>query len=130
MFGDFSADLAIDDDLNNYCVSEIGVDNWLSIEVPSDTPIGYVAVYNIRALAGTWPSQLGEFGVWVSNTPGDTTSASAVKCGESRYRGGDSFDTEPYVLWCSGAVGTYVTIKQSGGSRYLVIAEEIGRAHV
>mgnify|MGYP003945151605 CR=1 FL=1 len=123
MFGGFGADLSIDDDLTNYCVSNEGVGNWLSIRVPSDTPIGYVAAYNMREDRGFWPSQLGEFGVWVSNTPGDTTSSSAVKCGESVYRGGDGLDTDPYVLWCSGAVGEYVTLKQSGGRRYLVIAE-------
>ena len=87
-------------------------------------PIGYVAAYNIRTDTGYWPSQLGEFGVWVSDIPGDITSFRAVKCGESSYRGGAvGLDTDPYVLWCSGAVGDYVTLKQSGARRYLVISE-------
>ena len=49
-FGNFSAALAIDNDLDNYCVSREGVGNWLSIAVPSDTPIGYVAAYNVRGM--------------------------------------------------------------------------------
>ena len=124
MFGSFGADLTIDDDLSNYCVSGEDVGNWLSIAVPSGIPIGYVAAYNIRTETGYWPSQLGDFGVWVSDMPGDTTSSSAVKCGESSYRGGAvGLDMDPYVLWCAGAIGGYVTLKQSGGRRYLVISE-------
>ena len=123
-FGSFGADLTIDDDLSNYCVSGEDVGNWLSIAVPSGIPIGYVAAYNIRTETGYWPSQLGDFGVWVSDMPGDTTSSSAVKCGESSYRGGAvGLDMDPYVLWCAGAIGGYVTLKQSGGRRYLVISE-------
>ena len=122
-FGAYNAGLAINGDLADYCVSTQGVGNWLSISVPTSTPIGYVAAYNIQGSRGFWPEQLGEFGVWVGNRPGDTASSSAVKCGDASYRGGGGLDTEPYVLWCGGAVGEYVTLKQSGGGRYLVISE-------
>ena len=45
----------------------------------------------------------------------------ATKCGEAEYDA--SHEPEPYVLYCGGASGSYVTMKLLGASTYLSIAE-------
>jgi len=115
---------AIDGDVHTNAVSRKYADNWLAVEVPIGTAIEYVAVYNRVDLAGSWPAQLGTFEVWVGSMPGDTSPATAVKCGEARYRNPSGIDSEPYVINCGGvSSGQFVTIKQIGPSRFLILAE-------
>ena len=75
-------------------------------------------------LSGSWPAQLGTFEIWVGASAGDTTSASALKCGETTYRNPIGIDSEPYVVRCGGlSSGRFVTLRQVGPARYLVVAE-------
>jgi hypothetical protein len=119
VWANHAAALAIDGDMRTICASHMGSGNWLSVRVPVDTPIGYTAVHNRQ---DAWRDLLGSFEVWVGSSPGDTTSPTAVRCGESQYDA--SVEPAPYVLWCAGLrSGQYVTLKQTGPQRYLTIAE-------
>ena len=84
----------------------------------ASTPIGYVAVYNRR---DRYAYLLLEIQVWVSTTAGDITSAQATLCGSAQYDA--SHEPQPYVLYCDGATGGYVTVKQTTHSGYLSVAE-------
>ena len=120
---EFAASNIFDGDMGTYCVTAAGVANWVSVAVPAGTPIGYVAVYNVQGVTDSWQSLLGSFEVWAGSSPGDTSSSSAVKCGEASYRNPSGDDTEPYVLWCGVSDLQHVTVKQTGGARYLLISE-------
>ena len=112
--------MATDRDMTTLCASYADTGNWLTVRVPGGTPIGYVALHNRRDQY--LQHQLGSFEIWVGNAPGDTTSDSAVKCGEARFDA--ALEPAPYVLWCNGEVsGGFVTLKQTGPARYLSIAE-------
>ena len=104
-------------------VSDRRQGNWLAVEIPAGTAVQSVAVYNRIDLTGHWAAQLGTFEVWLGEAAGDTSS-SAIRCGTASYRHPTGFDSEPYVVSCEGASsGRFVTIKQTGPSRYLVVAE-------
>jgi hypothetical protein len=125
----YPASNAIDGDIDTRSVTRKRQGNWISVELPESTAVQYVALYNRVDLKGSWPAQLGTFEVWVSSAAGDTASSSAVMCGTASYRNPvDSWrharlDSEPYVVDCSGVYGQFVTVKQVGPSRILVVAE-------
>ena len=119
---DYGAQLCIDGNRDSICASQYRRDNWLSIEVPADTPIGYVALWNRQHSNPAYNAFLGEFEIWVSRSePGSTSRDSDAFCGRSSYN--ERQNAKPYVLWCSGAVGRFVTLKQVGGLTYMAIAE-------
>lgn len=130
----FGAHLAIDGDRTDYIFSGLQVGAWLAVEadlrVPSQAySIGYVAIYNNQLSQAWYSAELGGFEVYVSRQPGETSVADgmAVRCGGAAYQAGKSRD-EPYVLWCGNARNAdvafkYVTIRQTGEERYLVLAE-------
>ena len=95
----------------------------LQTTAQGSTAIQYVAIYNRVDLQGSWPAQLGTFEIWVGSTPGDTSSQSAVMCGTASYRHPVGVDREPYVIACSGVTGRFVTVKQTGPARHLVLSE-------
>lgn len=90
-------------------------------------------ILNVQLERNTlFPEYLGNFEVWVGNSPGDPSSAvEPFKCGEANYREWlppEGLDTDPYVFWCGDKVREYVTVKQTGGFhsngfRYLIISE-------
>ena len=123
--GGYPAAYAVDSRLDTVAATPEGVGNWLSIQVQSGVPVGNVLVYNVQVQE--YQAELGSFEVWLGASPGDTTSSSAALCGSASYRRPDGIDTEPYSVWCGSASmassGPYVTVKQTGPSRYLLVAE-------
>ena len=107
---------AIDGDLRTQSITNAGVGNWLSVLVPPNTSIGYVALFNFQNIDRAY--LLTSFEVWVGVSMGDTSSATAFKCGEAQYSKSKPL-SEPYVLWCAGtAVGQFVTVTQTGALPY------------
>jgi hypothetical protein len=93
------------------------------VEIANGAVVEYVAVYNRVDLAGMWPAALGTFEIWLGSEMGDVSSF-AILCGSASYRDPVGIDSEPYVVSCGGSqAGQFVTIRQVGPPRYLVIAE-------
>ena len=118
----YSAALCWDGDLTSACASQDQVNAWLSLSVAPGHTIGIVAVHNVYGLPDIAPL-LGMFEVWVGEYFGDTTSASAIRCGSEQYR--SAHGDAPYEVYCGVADGTYVTIMQVGepSARHLALAE-------
>jgi hypothetical protein len=136
----YPASNVIDDDTDTIAATRKREGNWMALQLSQVTAIQYVQLTNRVDLAGSWPAQLGTFEVWVGSAPGDTSSLSAVMCGAAKYhdlwnhlrqshysghpedkeRG---VDKEPYMIDCNGANGQFVTVKQTGASRWFVVAE-------
>ena len=118
----YPASKAIDASYTSISVSSYAVGNWLSVQIPAGTHVGEVRVYNRRdATQPASQPQLGSFEIWVASVAGDTSSSSAVRCGDASFDA--ATEPEPYVLWCGGVLGSYVTLKQTGAATYLSIAE-------
>lgn len=112
---DFAAQKAIDGDPSTLCASNQQVNAWLSVRLPSSTPIAYVSILN-RGDSEEYAAWLSSFEVWVGSSFGDT---SAVKCGELNVPA----MAGPFVVNCAGAQGKFVTLRQVGAARFLTIAE-------
>ena len=83
--------------------------NWVAMQVPAGTNVGYVAVYNRRDYASI-QNWIGSFQVYLGTSAGDT---SGTLCGDATYRNAGD-DTAPYVLSCGGASsGTWITVRQT-----------------
>ena len=117
----YGASKAIDGSLRTSCLSRSRPANWLSVEVAAGTPIGYVAIRN--AHVSRWQPWLGNVEIWLGTSMGDSSSASAVKCGETSYDRANR--GQSYVLWCGGVSDRpFVTVKRAGTrSGYLAVAE-------
>lgn len=110
---------AIDGQRSTLCASRRQTGAWLSVQVPRGSRIGAVLVYNRKdyALYQEW---LGAFEIYVGSRYGDL----ATRCGRAT-----GYAAGPYTVDCRGVSsgpfgdGTYVTLKQIGGARYLTIAE-------
>ena len=112
----YRGDVCIDGDRTSICATEYSRGNWLSVEVPRDTPVGYVAVWNRRDNP-RFNAFLGQFEVWMGSQAGELKTL----CGRSQYSA--AANNEPYVLWCGGATGGWVTMKQTGSISYISVAE-------
>ena len=117
---------AIDANLGTWCHSTASATGaWLSVQVPPESEIGYVAIYN-RDDVSPFMEWLTPFEVWIGATAGDTTPPSATKCG-----GPYSVPAEagPFMVECGGARGEFVTYLQTNATvgtisrRYLTVAE-------
>ena len=120
------AEWGIDGLLSTFTLTDSAVGAWMSIAVPSGTPIGYVAIYNVQINSQHWSSQIGSFEVWAGQYAGDVSSPLAIKCGEMIYRGksgADWKDEMPYIIFCGTNKLRYVTMRQTGAERHLVVAE-------
>ena len=78
----YAADKIIDGNYGTFSFARSAVDNWVSVQVSAGTRIGYVAMYSTR---NHWAYTLGDVEVWLGASMGDTSSASAVMCGETSY---------------------------------------------
>lgn len=108
----------IDGNLNTICASKWQAGAWLSIALPAGSAIDYVAVYN-RADVERYAGWLNPFEVWVGNTAGDL----ATKCAGPVSDPWTPGVVTPFVVACPAAVGSYVTLKQTGQARYLTVLE-------
>jgi len=112
----------IDGNYNTVCASRWQRGAWLSVQVPSGTNADYVAVYN-RVDHRQYAEWLNPFEVYMSDTLGDTTSASAVKCaGPVSTQWGSA---PPFIISCprvSSGV-SYITLRLVGAARYLTLLE-------
>jgi hypothetical protein len=121
----FGASRAIDRNFDTYCWSGVQLGAWFSVRIAVGMRLGYVAVFNTRFAAAP---ELGDFEVWISPSFGETNpAAGARRCGQASYVASQPA-SEPYVLWCGSAstgssTGEYVTLKQLGAARSLIIAE-------
>ena len=87
---------AIDGSNDTFFHSASGESNWLSVQVPANTRIGYVAIYNRRDHNS---HLMGSVQLWLSSSSG-APSANAIMCGETSY---DALhEPDPYMLWCGG----------------------------
>ena len=112
----------IDSNYNTICASRWQQGAWLSVQLPSGTHADYVAVYN-RVDHYQYASWLNPFEVYMSDTLGDTTSSSAVKCaGPVSALWGSA---PPFLIACPRTASgvSYVTIKLVGAARYLTLLE-------
>jgi len=113
----------IDGRLETVCASKWQANAWLSVQVPAGSTVDYVAIYN-RADNPRYAAWLGEFEIYVSDVVGDTSSASSVKCAGPVSVPWSEGGVKPFLVGCpSSPTGTYVTLKQVGGARYLTIME-------
>ena len=111
----YPASQCIDGDLNTFCASNLlstASDEWLSIEMPVGTPIGYVAVYNrVDALWAT--RMLNPYEVFLTASPGAYGASSAHSCtnGGSVSAFPAPAGGGPFMIWCGGASNLrYVTL--------------------
>lgn len=112
---------AVDGKLRTIVASRLEAGAWLTAHaVASAPPIGFVAVYNRADGALKYTRMLWPFEVWLGDRPGATTT----RCGDVTASSGS---VGPYIVRCdhatSAASGRYVTIRQTGAARYLMIAE-------
>lgn len=108
---------AVDGNLNTLVASANEAGAWLSVRLPPSTRIAFVAAYN-RNDDSTYAQWLGDFEIWLGDSFGDTTSASAVRCGART--GGTTGAGAVYTFGCGG-VDTleFVTLRQLGSARHL-----------
>ena len=122
----YGASATIDGRYNTICASRWQQNAWLSVEVPPDSMIDYIAVYN-RVDHASYASWLNPIEVWVGETAGDVSSASAVKCAgpvNAPIHIGETVVDSAFVVACpAGTRGSYFTIKQTGRARYLTLLE-------
>jgi len=110
----YAAGYCIDENFNTVCVSQLGYDQWLSIQLAPKTQVVSVAVYPRRDGYGSY---MGEIQVFVGASPGATTN----KCGGAAFD--ETLDVnDPYIVPCGRAAGEYVTIQRIGQG-YLTLAE-------
>ena len=113
---------AIDNNPSTTCRSNLGSNQWLSVQVFNINVlagVGHVAIYN----AAADPSLLSPFEVWVGVSAGDMGS-SATKCaGPMIVPNGPG----PFTLSCNGAISTvgppFVTLYLPGANRVVNIGE-------
>ena len=114
-FAQYPGSNAIDGNYENFVASQWETDAWLSVRVPSNTAIGYVAVYMRR---DAYAYLLGTFEIWLGASYGHR----GYKCGESAWA--QSHGNNPYWLWCGGLNQYgYVTILRTGAAGYLTFSE-------
>jgi len=122
----YPAYATIDGNYNTICASAWQPNAWLSVEVPPDSTIDYIAIYN-RVDHATYASWLNPIEVWVGETAGDVSSDSAVQCSgpiEAPIRVGENVVDAAFVVACpTGTRGSYFTVKQTGRARYLTLLE-------
>ena len=117
---EFAASRAIDGDATTFSATGHALGAWLSVRLPPASRVGYVSLRN-RPDA-PFAHLLDQFAIVVGGAYGDTTSPESVHCGTARYALGTP--SQRYTLWCGGASGEYVTLKQTGGVwRQLGVAE-------
>ena len=116
----FPAEQCIDDDRETLCVTDEGVNEWVSVRIDPTFVIDYVAVFN-RLRPPEWQAWLGTFETFVGQSSGDTTSSAAVRCSNGTV---DAPATAgPFMVWCGNVSGSWVTLRQTGEARYVTIAE-------
>ena len=122
----YRAAATIDGNYNSICASGWQQNAWLSVEVPRETQIDYVAVYN-RVDNANYASWLNPFEVWVSETQGDFSLTNAVKCAgpvSAPLRINSDPANAAFVVACpAGTKGSYFSIRQVGQARYLTLLE-------
>jgi len=122
----YPASATIDGNYASICASAWQANAWLSVEVPRDAQIDYVAVYN-RVDHARYAGWLNPFEVWVSETAGDFSPASAVKCAgplSAPLRIGSNVADAAFVVGCpAGTTGSYFTVRHVGAARYLTLLE-------
>ena len=110
-----SAKNCIDDDIDTYCHTDEGINQWLSVELLATEPpqiVTGVEVYNRQN--GYW-NRLGSFEVWVGSSSGQWGARSgATLCVAATAPA----TAGPFVHACDTAsgphVGKFVTILRSG----------------
>lgn len=114
---------AIDNVVTTVCLSAIGVDQWLSIEVPFASAVGYVAIYN-RATQG-YAEWLSPFEIWIGNAPGTFSYPNATRCGD-RHSASVNEGYGPFIVWCGirNSDATFVTLRRASSEiGHLTIGE-------
>lgn len=105
---DYRAALAIDNNFNTLAASTETAPNtnWLAVQLPDQTRVGFVAVYNRRDFSSIqhW---LGSFEVSLGSAPADPNG---VVCGTGAYDA-NMDQSLPYVFDCGGSTaGSTLTI--------------------
>jgi len=109
----------------NFCMSKILPKQnhpnpaWLSIEVPENSKIGDVLIFNRMDCCQRF---LSPFEVWVSNAPGvpELETNVARRCGGTNVV---PAEVGPFSVSCQGLVGSQVTILLPGDERVIDLAE-------
>ena len=121
---DYEASQCIDDNLQNFCHTQSGPSQWLSIRVPGGTPsapasyVGHVVIYNRDDCC---QDRLSPFQIWVGESPGDHNSATSEACGVHNQM--VPVEIGPFAFDCHGITGWHVTIVLPGDDRILNLAE-------
>ena len=121
---DYEASQCIDDNLENFCHTQSGPSQWLSIRVPGGTPsapasyVGHVVIYNRDDCC---QDRLSTFQIWVGESPGDHNSATSEACGVHNQMA--PAESGPFAFDCHGITGWHLTIVLPGDDRILNLAE-------
>ena len=116
----FEARRCIDGDRDTVCATASspypGSANWFSVRVPMGTIVSHVGVLNRRDDA-IFSHLIGDFGIWVGSSAGDTSSASSHACGTSSFNPAYE-QPNAYVFFCGGLASaqsraTWVTLRQT-----------------
>ena len=116
----YPASAAIDGDFRSLAATGKQVGNWISVQIPSETVVDTVAVYN-RPDNSEYQAWLSPFEIWVGTSFGDANSKTSVRCGTPALK--FPVGAGPYVVDCGELQGSYVTLKQTDDARHLTIAE-------
>jgi len=112
---------AIDGDTNTVAVGSRTTGNWLSVQLPAASVVGYVAVY---FKTDTTQAKLTTFQIWVGASSGETAGETATLCGGDTYSSSQAA-SEPYVFYCNDAPGEYVTVVQTSTAKEVLKVAEL-----
>ena len=103
---------------HQFCHSLTEASPWISVQLPVQSSVAYVVVYNRR---GCCYDRLSPFQLWVGASAGDYNSDTSTACGVHNLTVPPT--AGPFGFNCSEARGEYVTIVLPGPSRILNLAE-------
>lgn len=126
----FGALKAVDGSWLTHAQCWSGSNNWISVRTEADAGGGVIG--SVQIYASGEHDRLGPFEVWVGASFGDTAPGSAERC---TANGSQTISQEPtsgmpVLLACGGSRGaSYVTLRQVGSSRGMVVHEIVAYAN-
>ena len=94
------ASKAIDGDfsLNSLSLTQDGTEQWLAVQVPARSQIGFVRVHPRPKLDAFNLANPHSFEVWIGESATEPKAAGAYYCG-GPYTAADADRAKPYMVW-------------------------------
>ena len=105
-YGGYPASQAIDGNINTMAVTQVGMNNWLSIRLSESTDVRYVGVVNRQ---DQYASLLGCFEIYLGRF---MFNELAVQCGGVQCYDASKPALEHYFTDCGGISASYITMRQ------------------